>query len=127
MYQRPLSVSVVAWIILILSVLGIISFISMRQHIIENMQLTNVPIHIYYIGVITRFIDLICALFMLRGANWSRLLYLAWGIVIFIYSIVVLQGVYLWQILFAVVFFVIFNIFLFSRSANAYFGEGKTV
>ncbi len=126
MDQRPLSVSVVAWIILIISILGIISFISMRQQIFEHMALINAPVHIYYLGLVSRIIDLICALFMLRAANWSRLFYLAWGIIVFIYSLVVLQGTYLGPVIFAIVFFIIFNIFLFSRSANAYFGQGKT-
>ena len=126
MNKRPLSVSVVAWIIIILSIIGIFVYITMHQGISEHLNAMNAPIHVYYMGMVSVVIDLICALFMLRGANWSRLLYLTWGIIIYIYDFVVLGSDHLGAIVFSIVAFIIFNIFLFSSSANEYFGEGKT-
>lgn len=126
MDRRPLSVTVVAWIILIISVIGVITYISMHGRIIEHMELTGAPVHVYYLGVVTVVIDLICSICMLQRMNWARLLFLCWGIIIYIYNLVVLSGVYLGPTIFNIVIFVIFNIFLFSSSANAYFSQGST-
>jgi hypothetical protein len=123
---RPLSVSVIAWIIIILSVVGIVWYSAMKQQIIEHMELMNTPVHLYYLGLVTSIINFICSLGMLRGINAGRLLYLAWGVIMYIYSLVILKDAYIWPVVGSIVVFVIFNIFLFSRSANEYFGQGKT-
>lgn len=127
MGRRPLSVSVVAWIILILSILSFLGLISMHTRITEHMELSGIPIHIYYLSIVTLVINFICAFCMLRGFNWSRLLYLCWGIIIFIYNFVVQPSSSWGPTFVSLVIFVIFNIFLFSSSANAYFGQGRAV
>lgn len=123
---RPLGVSVVAWIIIILSIVGIVWYASMGKQIIERLELLSVPVHVYYVGFATSIINFFCALGMLRGLNIGRLFYLTWGVITYIYSLVMSNGVYMGPLVASIVVFIIFNIFLFSRSANEFFGQGKS-
>lgn len=123
MDQRPFAVTVVAWIILIINIVALLSFISFYTQLTERAELTNMPVHMLYIGLVTMIINIICSICMLFRMNWSRLLYLCWGIITFIYFFVLLGSAQLGTNVVGLVIFIIFNIFLFSRSANDYFSR----
>ena len=133
MNKRPMSVTVVAWIIIVLSVLGVAGlFISTNMikeadHVSVQLQhLVHDPIYmgISYAIVI---INLIAGIFILKGKGWGRWLYVAMYIVgiflNFIYNGV--SGFSFTAMLPGLVIFVVFMILLFNKSANEYF-NGST-
>jgi hypothetical protein len=71
--NRPRSVTIVAWIIIVLGIAGVL--LSMRatsQGILTSMQLASL-----YIGLA---VAIVSGIFMLHGKNWSRWFYVAWCI-----------------------------------------------
>jgi hypothetical protein len=123
MPSRPTSITVISWIIMVTSVFGLISSVVMMGNpmVTELMAKIPIPIAVQYgmrFGVLT--FNFIFALFMLKGRNWARMLYVAVGAVCFAINLVtspvklmMLPGL----ILFAVVVF-----FLFRPRPNAFFG-----
>ena len=121
--DRPISVSIVAWLLVLFSVLGIISYVSMHDNIMSHLSDANIGSHFYYLGLITSIIDLICGVFFLLRGNWARFLFLCWNIIMLVYSYTVVAGPFLSPIIVRTAVFIVFVIFLFTPSAMAYFAK----
>lgn len=122
MGKRPLSVAVISWIVLIYSIVWILSYIAYYRIIMDHLHSIDTGVHYYYLCVATAFFNIVTSIFMLRGDNWSRLFFTIWNIMMIIYSYVVahsgtiIGSTFVWMII-----FIIFLIFLFSRSSNEFF------
>jgi hypothetical protein len=84
MHRRPVSVSVVGWLLSIVGVLGLLgAFLSLSmtddpriQKIAEGSPVP-LPVHLY-VGVAGAIITFISGLYILRGENWARWFYAIW-------------------------------------------------
>jgi len=122
MNERPKSITVVCWILIIMSGISLVRSIfnfnnSMTQ---ELMSKSPIPISIQYIIMFTGLlITLACGIAMLKGQNWARLLYVGWSIIGFIIGITT-SPMKVMMIPGIIIFF-IFTLFLFHPKANEYF------
>ena len=122
MKTRPTSIAVIAWILIAMGGISLItSTISLNNPITKELTGRSplpIPLQytIMYLGLI---ITLVSGIAMLRGQNWARLLYVAWSIIGFVIGIVtspmkpaMIPGLAL---------FLIVAFFLFRPKANEYF------
>ena len=69
--NRPTSVTVVAWIIIVLSVAGVFLFVRGAP----QASLTSVQLNFSFLGFA---VAIVSGIFMFQGKNWSRWLYIVW-------------------------------------------------
>jgi hypothetical protein len=82
MKKRPTSVTVIAWILLVISALSLLgSTMAINNPMAQEMMAKSpIPIPLQYVVLYLGLsIEILCATFMLRAANWARLLYISWS------------------------------------------------
>jgi len=128
--RRPISIAVIAWITLVSNTLSLLAMLgailginksAANNPVVQEMIAKNpIPVPVQYLtffaGVI---ISTVCAIFMLRGANWARLLYICWGA--FGYLIVFFMSPE--KPVLGVVFYLVILFFLLRPKASAYFTQ----
>ena len=114
---RPISVTIVAWIVIVLGVAG--AFLMLPG--ISKAPLTSMQITFAYTGLA---VSALSGLFMLGGKNWSRWLYVVWCILGLAYALTTVPNPLLLipgALKTAIIAFVLFrkpaNLF-FLRAAN---------
>jgi hypothetical protein len=114
--NRPKSVTVICVVLLVLCVLNLLSIASgLWQGASQNLFKVPVAGAEAAIGLI---LTSVCALYMLRGANWARWLYLCWvgigtiGLFFLANWLVILLGV---------IKTLVFSYFLTRADANEFF------
>jgi hypothetical protein len=78
MKKRPTSVTIIAWILLVINALSLLGSIMAINNPMaqEQMAKSPIPIPLQYVMIYLGLsISILCAIFMLRAANWARLLY----------------------------------------------------
>ncbi|MBV9527307.1 hypothetical protein [Sphingomonas sp.] len=123
MEKRPVSLTIIAWVLIVLSVLGLISMFALtaaNPMLQEKLAEMHVPMAFLEIWtVLGTVVTLICAYGILKGMPWSRVLYVVWGII----GMVV--GFYITpqkaSIIISLVVLVVVSIFLFGEKANVWF------
>jgi hypothetical protein len=122
MEKRPVSLSVIAWLLVIFGLFGLYSVATIGSNPMAAKMLaqTHVPIVFDQVwGVIGAIVGFIVAYGIFKGQPWSRVLYVVWGII----SLVV--GFYTTPIkavlVLSLILLVVFSIFLFSAKANDWF------
>jgi hypothetical protein len=81
MKRRPTSVTVIAWILLVLNGIYLVaSFVTIHDQESRSFMASSVvPEKLQYGVLYAGFgVEILCAIFMLRGANWARILYIGW-------------------------------------------------
>ena len=81
--ERPDSITVIAWIMLFIGVSHLV--FSINNPVPETIAKNPIPAPVEY----SRFfadaiISIVSAIFILRGANWARVLYIWWGAFYFV-------------------------------------------
>jgi len=122
MEKRPLSLTIIAWLLIALSLLALIGTFAMQSNpqMVKMQEQMHTPVLFQHawtvLGVI---IDLIVAYGIFKGQPWSRVLYVLWGIIGLVVGFFILpQKAYL---VFSLIVLVVISIFLFSAKANEYF------
>jgi hypothetical protein len=122
MEKRPLSLTIIAWLLIILSLLALVGTFTLRSNpaMMKMMGQMHVSILLYQawtvFGVI---IDLIVAYGILKGQPWSRVLYVVWSVIGLVVGFFITpQKAYL---VLGLIILVVFSIFLFSEKANGWF------
>ena len=123
MQSRPQSLTVVCWILIVLSPFGILPFFTGHIHdpnVVELMSKSPMPIPVQYamtwLGVL---IASGSGIMMLYRKNWARLLYMGWSI--FGILIGLITSPFKIMLLPAILIYAIIAFFLFRPAANAYF------
>ena len=115
MPARPISVTILAWVLILAGAVGLV------YHIAEldiGHPFANDGLLVEFV----RLLAVISGVFMLRGANWARCLAIAW-----ITVHVILSFWHSWeQLAMHCVVFLVFAFFLFRPPANTYFRGGGT-
>jgi hypothetical protein len=120
MLKRPTSVTVIAWILIVMSSFTLIA-LTMTP---DNSQLIPPPTPLEYALICAQpLATLIAGIAMLSGRNWARLLYVipnSIGVVLLILRFPGQAGLIPGSVIFAVI-----TIFLFLPKANEYFAPKK--
>ena len=115
MTQRPLSVTVIAWLFIVAGTVGLV------YHATEFK--TDGPLKYELVLVcLIRLFSIVCGVFILRGRDWAR-----WGILVWIAYHVVLSAFHtLSELVMHSLLFVIVAWFLLRPRASAYFRAGDS-
>jgi hypothetical protein len=122
MQKRPVSITVIAWILIILSVISAISTTMMSNNptVLAAMRSSPLPIPLqwamFYAGMLVMIVS---GIGFLKGRNWSRYLYLVWRIVGF--TIGFATSSLTMAMIPGFVFFLVVVIILFLPKSSAYF------
>jgi len=122
MNSRPVSITVIAWILIAINAISLVStlFLINSPAAQELMAKNPMPLSVQYAMIFAGlFVAVVCGIFMLKGANWARLLYVGWNVVAFAVNFITSPGKLLMvpgTIILAVIVF-----FLFRPNANAFF------
>jgi hypothetical protein len=123
MEKRPLSLTIIACALVILSLLGLAGMVmaTTNAELAAKMaEQSNMPLAFQQAWTaIGAIITIIVAYGIWKGQPWSRVLYVAWGVL----GIVVgyLSGSPALGMIFGVVVFVVISAFLFTNRANEWF------
>ena len=120
--KRPTSVSVIAWILIVMAGISLISStISLNNPTVkELMAKSPLPIPLqyvmFYLGLL---ISIVAGIAMLKGRNWARFLYVIWSIIGFTIGLV--TSPMKAALIPGIVVFAVITFFLFRPKANEYF------
>ena len=122
MEKRPLSLTIIAWVLIVISVLALVGAFTMGSNpammkMIDQMHLSLMVEQAWTVlGVI---INLIVAYGILKGQPWSRVLYVLWGIIGLVVGFFISPMKA--ALVLSLVILVVISIFLFSEKANEWF------
>lgn len=126
MVSRPTSVAVISWLTIVCALLGGVSIamLCFRQDAEAQRIMAQSPVPIAVqngMAIVGLAVNLICGIFMLRGRNWARMLFVGWSVLMLglgfatsPYRIFLVPGVLMC---------VIEAFFLFRPAANTFFAD----
>lgn len=122
MSKRPLSLTIIAWVLIVLSVLALVGVFTMGSNAIMMKAIEEAHLSLRFEqawGTIGAIVSLICAYGILKGQPWSRVLYVVWSV------ISIIAGFYVSPmkatIAVNVVVLLVVGFFLFTEKANDWF------
>lgn len=123
MQTRPLSLTIIGWLLIVLSLLSVIGLLSLmtpaaQQALAATGQSTMVAM---IMGVVGVFVTIACGYGILKGFDWARVLYVGWNVVNIIYTIIAAPVTSF--VLITVVVTLVVAYFLFRPEADAWFGK----
>jgi len=122
MEKRPLSLTIIGWLLIVFTLFGLYSILTMGSNPMAMKMLAQMHVTLLFQqvwGTINCVITLICAYGILKGFPWSRVLYLVWG--------VISMGVAFYTspikslIVFSLIILVVICAFLWTNAANDWF------
>lgn len=128
MINRPTSVSVIAWILIVTSGISLItSTVSLNNPMLkEIMAKSLLPMALQFVMLyMGLLITIVAGIAMLKGQNWARFLYVVWSAIGFVIGIV--ASPMKAAIFFSLVVFAVITFFLFRPKANEYFSQKGAV
>jgi hypothetical protein len=84
MQKRPVSITVIAWILIVVAGISVISAAAMGNNpmVLDAMRKSPIPIPLQWtINFVGAAVMMVSGIGFLKGRNWSRYLYLIWGVV----------------------------------------------
>ena len=122
MEKRPLSLTIIAWFLIIFSLFGLYAAFTMGSNPIAVKMIEQMHSSLRFQqawGVLGAVINLVCAYGILKGQPWSRVLYVVWGV------IGIGVGLYMSPmkvlIVVSLVLLIVIAFFLFTEKANDWF------
>jgi uncharacterized integral membrane protein len=111
--RRPTSVTVVAWLVIafaLMTAVGLFfaSALTFRTHFPRQWPIA-------LLGLLVTFL---CGIFMLKGKNWARWVYVSWSILILAYALTEVRIIVLAP---NAIKIAVFTFILFRGPANRYF------
>lgn len=122
MEKRPLSLTIIAWLLIVLSLLALVGAVTMASNpaMVKMNEQMHIPMAVQQawtvLGVV---INLIVAYGILKGQPWSRVLYVVWGIIGLVAGFFMTPQKALLVV--SLIILVVISIFLFTNSANDWF------
>ena len=122
MEKRPLSLTIIMWFLVVTSLFGLYSVLTIRSNPVAMKMIEQMHVPILYQqiwGVLGTIVSLIVAFGIFKGLPWSRVLYVAWGIIglvvgYFISPMPLVLGL-------SLIFLIVISAFLFGDKANGWF------
>ena len=84
MEKRPLSLTIIGWFLVITTLFSLYGVLTLGSNELAMRMFEQMQVSLRFqqaIGVIGSVITLVCAYGIFKGPPWSRVLYVAWGIV----------------------------------------------
>lgn len=122
MVKRPLSLTIIAWFLVVTALFGLYGAATMGSNplVMKMIEQAGVPLIVEQVwGAIGAVVTLAVAYGIFKGQPWSRVLYVAWGIlgIVVGYFISPMPLV----LMLSVVFLIVISAFLFRDRANEWF------
>ena len=124
--QRPTSLTVIGWLLIVFGLFGLVGQMMGASNAAAQQMLAESPlpasVHMA-MGLVGAIIGLACGYGVLKGLNWSRYLYIGWGIIALIFGLFTTPFTSI--LLLSVLILAVFAFFLFRPAANAWFTGGS--
>lgn len=122
MTKRPLSLTIIAWILIIGALFGIYTAATIGSNpmMLKMQEQTHVPLIYNQIStIIGVVVGLVVAYGIFKAQPWSRVLYVVWGIISLVigFYTVPMKAV----LVVSLIILVVVSIFLFREPANDWF------
>lgn len=124
MKKRPTSISVIAWILIVIGVISLITTTAMFNNPMARDIMAKSPLPIpvqYAMGYIGLLVMIVSGIAMLKGQNWARFLYVTWSLIGFVIGIA--TSPMKAAMIPGLMVFVIITFFLFRPKANEHFSK----
>ena len=122
MGKRPLSLTIVGWFLIVVSLFGFYGIATMGSNPVMMKMIEQSHMSLLFQqawGTIGCIVTLICANGILKGFPWSRVLYVGWGIIGLVVGLYTSPMKY--TALVSLVFLVVISAVLFSLRGNEWF------
>jgi hypothetical protein len=122
MEKRPLSLTIIAWLLVVLTLLNLVGIAMMRTNPMMIKAVDQMHVSVTFLqvwGVIGAIVTLVCAYGIFKGEPWSRVLYVLWGVLglaVSAYTSPVKAGLVV-----GLVILVVISVFLWTNNANDWF------
>jgi hypothetical protein len=120
--KRPLSLTIIAWVLIVFSLIGVVSIFMIGSNPEAMKMMEQMPVSIEFQKawtVVGTIINLAIAYGIFKGQPWSRVLYAVWGI------IGAIAGFYISPMkvtaMVGLIVFIVVCAFLFTNRANEWF------
>lgn len=126
MKDRPKSITVISWFLIITSGISIITTILMYDNpeVLKMMELSVMPITVQYIMIaVGTIIAISCSVLMLKAENIGRITYVGWTVMSQLIGFFTSPAKAM--MIPGSVLFVIITFFLFRPKANEYFSTNQ--
>ncbi len=126
MSKRPTSITAIGWIVIVAGILSLFVNLLVMTSTPTQEQVSGTSLSLqvqYTIGLAGVIVMIISGAAMLNGKNWSRFLYVIWGVVSYLILFVTSSEKGLMLPGFLV--FLLITFFLFRREANQYFSPAE--
>ncbi|MEZ5564027.1 MAG: hypothetical protein R3F24_00280 [Gammaproteobacteria bacterium] len=110
---RPTSVTVVAWLVIAFALIAAVGLFAESA-----LTFRTDPPRQWFGTILGVLVTSLCGIFMLKGKNWARWVYVTWSIVVLAYA---LTEVRIMVLVPNAIKIVIFAFILFREPANRYF------
>jgi len=120
--KRPLSMTIIAWFLIIFSLFGLYGVFTMGSNPVMTKMLAEMHTSLLFQqvwGTIGCIVNLICAYGILKGQPWSRVLYVGWSVIGI--AVAFFTSPMKSVILLSVVILLVVGYFLFSLKGNEWF------
>ena len=125
MGERPKSVTVIAWILIVTGVISVFTILSSLNNpmVKELMSKSPLPIPLQYAMMYLAFAMLVISgIGMLKGQGWAKLLYVIWGAIGSLISLITSPAKA--ALIPGLLFYAIVVFFLYRPASNKYFTKG---
>jgi len=122
MEKRPLSLTIIGWLLVLGAVFSLYAVMTIGSNPMaaDLVAKSGVSMAVHQaMGAVGALVSLACAYGIFKGLPWSRVLYVAWGIVGIVFG--VLTGPMIAASLVGLLFFAVITFFLFRPAANGWF------
>ena len=122
MSKRPISLTIIGWFLVITGLFGLfgIMTIGSDQAVRQMVEANGASLGMQQvIGVLGCFVSAVCAYGIFKGLPWSRVLYVAFGIVSLVFNL--LAGAALSMTILSGLFVAVIAYFLFRPVADDWF------
>ena len=122
MEKRPLSLTIIASLLVVFSLIGLYGIVTMGSNPVGMKMLAqmHIPLIVNQIwGAVGAIVNLAVAYGIFKGLPWSRVLYVVWGVIGLIVSAYIspIKA----AVVLGLVFLVVIAAFLFTNTANDWF------
>ena len=122
MEKRPLSLTIIGWLLVVFTLLGIYSVVTMGSNPVAMKMLEQMHISLAYEqawSVLGAVVNVACAYGILKGLPWSRVLFVVWGVIGLVVGFYISPIKYV--LVFSLIFLVVIAAFLWTNAANDWF------
>lgn len=124
MAERPTSLTIIGWFLIITGGISLLSTVMMQNNpvFLDTLSASSLPVGVHLaVALVGGLIGMVSGYGILKGFDWSRLLYVGWSLFGMVFGLVSLPITSFFII--GLVFFAVIVFFLFRAPANAWFGK----